>query len=266
MNDKVKPEDMKKFETSYKVGLVATVEKNGDPHISLLSTLMAKSEREMMLGKFIVGESKENILENPKTGFLIMSLEKEFWTGRMNYTHMLQNGEDYEMYNRQPLYRYNSYFGIDTVYYFNLLNISEGRKLNMAGIIFNSLLVSLSRGKYASEEHPKAMKPWAFELMWKMDTLAFLSYIDKDGYPVIVPCIQLQAVDASTLVLRNAPYKPELSAIPDGARVAVFGANLKFESVLLKGKFSGFKGGTATVAVDRVYNSMPPKQGYIYGA
>ena len=264
MNGKVKPEDTKKFETSYKVGLVATVEKNGDPHISLLSTLMAKSEREMMFGKFIVGESKENILENPKAGFLIMSLEKEFWTGRMSYARLLNDGEDYEMYNRQPLYRYNSYFGIDSVYYFDLLEISEGRKLDMAGIIANSLLVSLSRGSYASEAHPKAMKSWAFELMRKMDTLAFISYADRDGYPVIVPCIQLQAADASTLVLTNAPYKPELSAIPAGARVAVFGANLKFESVLLKGEFSGFKGGKATVAVDRVYNSMPPKQGYIY--
>ena len=44
MTDRIKAEDMKKFDTSYKIGLVATVEENGDPHISLLSTLMAKSE------------------------------------------------------------------------------------------------------------------------------------------------------------------------------------------------------------------------------
>lgn len=266
MNDRIKPEDMKKFETSYKLGIVATVEKNGDPHISLLSTLMAKNACEMMFGKFIVGESKENVQENPKVGFLIMSLDKAFWTGRMNYTHMLQNGQDYEMYNRQPLYRYNSYFGIDSVYYFDLVGISDERKLNMAGVVANALLVFLTRGKYADSAHAKAMKPWAFELMRKLDTLAFLSYVDKDGYPVVLPCIQLQAADESTLVLRKAPYKSELSAIPDGTRVAVFGANLKFESVLLKGKFSGFKGGTATVAVDRVYNSMPPKHGYIFEA
>lgn len=76
MKSRIKPEDIKKFETSYKIGLVATVEPDGDPHISLLSTLMAKSESEMMLGKFICGMSKENVLSNPKAGFLIMSLEK----------------------------------------------------------------------------------------------------------------------------------------------------------------------------------------------
>jgi len=86
MTDRINPKDIKKFETSYKIGLVATLDKNGDPHISLLSTLMAKNEREMMFEKFIVGESKENILSNPKAGFLIMSLEKEFWTGKMAYT------------------------------------------------------------------------------------------------------------------------------------------------------------------------------------
>lgn len=264
MNETVKPEDIKKFETTYKVGLVATVENNGDPHISLLSTLMAKSGKEMMFGKFICGQSKENPLENPKAGFLIMSLEKEFWTGRMTYTHMLQSGEDYDMFNRQPLFRYNSYFGIDTVYYFDLADISDGQKLNMAGVAANSLRVLLARGRYGSNSHQKALKPWALELMRKIDTLAFISWIDADGFPVIAPCIQLQAADAGTLVLSQSPYRAALSAIPAGARVAVFGANLKFESVLFKGTFSGFRGGLASVSIDRVYNSMPPKQGYIF--
>lgn len=266
MNDRIKPEDMEKFETSYKIGLVATAEENGDPHISLLSTLMAKSEREMMFGKFIVGESKENILRNPRAGFLIMGLDKAFWTGKMTYTHMLGSGEDYEMYNRQPLYRYNSYFGIDTVYYFDLLGISEGRKLDMTGVALNALWVSLIRGRYRSDGHRQAMKPWATELMRKMDTLTFLSWLDTDGYPALLPCIQLQAADPGMLVLSRSPYKAELAAIPAGARVAVFGANLKFESVLLKGTFSGFKRGMATVDIDRVYNGMPPKHGYIYEA
>lgn len=266
MNDRIKPEDMGKFETSYKVGLVATLEQNGEPHISLLSTLMAKSEREMMLGKFIYGESKLNLLQNPKAAFLLMSLDKEFWTGKMTYTGLKTNGEDFEMYNRQPLYRYNSYFGIDSVYYFDLLEISEGRKLDMPGIVLNSLRVMLARGAYKQKTPLGAMKPWALELMRELGTLAFISYVGEDGYPVLVPCIQLQAADSDTLVLSNAPYKAELSQIPAGARVAVFGANLKFESVLLKGEFSGFKAGLATVKIDRVYNSMPPKHGYIFDA
>jgi hypothetical protein len=266
MTNIIKPEDMKKFETSYKVGLVSTLEENGEPHISLLSTLMAKSEREMMLGKFIFGESKENLLRDPKAGFLIMSLEKEFWTGKMTFTHMLTNGEDFDLYNQQPIYRYNSYFGIGSVYYLSLDEISEGRKLDMAGIAANSLRVLLSRERYKQASPRGALKPWALELMRRMDTLAFISYVDKDGYPVLVPCIQLQAADADTLVLSNAPYRTELLAIKACSRVAVFGANLKFESVLMKGEFSGFEGGLATVKIDRVYNSMPPKHGYIFEA
>lgn len=100
--------------------------------------------------------------------------------------------------------------------------------------------------------------------MQKLDTLAFISYIDDESYPRVIPCIQLQAADDSTLVLTNHPYKAELSAIPKGARVAVFGANLNFETVLMKGEFSGFEGGLGYVAIDRVYNSSPPKHGYIF--
>jgi len=55
-----------------------------------------------------------------------------------------------------------------------------------------------------------------------------------------------------------------LNAIPAGFRVSVFGANLKFESVLLKGVFSGFKGGMARMKIDKAYNSMPPKHAYIF--
>jgi len=36
------------------------------------------------------------------------------------------------------------------------------------------------------------------------------------------------------------------------------------ENVLVKGVFSGFNKGIATLKIDKVYNSMPPKMGYIY--
>ena len=40
--------------------------------------------------------------------------------------------------------------------------------------------------------------------------------------------------------------------------------SMEMESVVVKGTFSGFKGGIGRVKIDRVYNSIPPVMRYIY--
>jgi len=209
--NKINKEYIEEFAKTIKVGLVATVDEAKDPHITILSTIMAKSEDKMMFGEFIAGLSKQNIEKNPKSGFLIMNLDKEFWTGRMNRTDKKTEGEDYEMYNLQPKYRYNSYFGIHTVHYLDLVDVSEKRVLDMKGIVINALKVLMKKGKFKGDR--KVMKPWAEKLMKKIDTLKFISYIDSEGYPVVIPIIQAQAASSDVIVIADKPYQEELSKI-----------------------------------------------------
>ena len=162
----------------------------------------------------------------------------------------------------QPKYRYNSYFGIHTVHYLDLVDVYEKRVLNMKDIIINALKVLIRKCRVKG--NTQALKPWAYNLMKKIDTLTFISYINQEGYPVIIPQIPAQASSPDTIVLSDKPYAGELSKINKGARVAVFGLNLQMENVLVKGVFSGFDKGIASVKIDRVYNSMPPKMNYIY--
>mgnify|MGYP000631691939 CR=1 FL=1 len=130
-------------------------------------------------------------------------------------------------------------------------------------MIFSALRVLAAKPFYKRKDAPKFLTPWADSLMKKLDTLAFIAWTDENGMPAIAPCIQLQSADAGTLVLTDSPYKELLSQIRPGSRVAVFGANLKFESVLMKGRFTGWYGGIGSVEIDRVYNSMPPKHGVL---
>ncbi|HOB64916.1 MAG TPA: hypothetical protein PKH08_07150, partial [Clostridia bacterium] len=118
--NRINKADEKDFMNCYKIALVSMFDDKGDLHISLLSSLMNKGEDKMMFGQFIEGESKKYIYRNPKSGLIIMNLNKEFWTGKMNFTHSVTEGEDYIKFNEQPLYRYNSYFGIHRVHYADL--------------------------------------------------------------------------------------------------------------------------------------------------
>ncbi len=79
-------EELKYFDNPYKVAVIATVDEDGDIHMFNASTLMNKGEDEMMFGEFIRGKSKKLIYQNPKTGFLIMSVDQHFWTGNMDFT------------------------------------------------------------------------------------------------------------------------------------------------------------------------------------
>ncbi|NLL62856.1 MAG: hypothetical protein GX241_01225 [Ruminococcaceae bacterium] len=265
MLNKISQSAAQAFDTNYKIGLLATTDHKGDPHITLLSTLKSKGEDKMMFANFIVGQSNEFMQKDTRCGFLILSADQDFWTGRMDYTNFLDSGEDYEAYNRTSLFRYNSYMGADSVYYFDLKDISEGRALDMFGIVINAIGVSLARLFRKKSNIEEGLSLWALELLQKLDSLCFISWHDKEGYPVLAPCIQLQALDRKTLILSPHPYSELLKSIEPGARVAVYGANLQFEAVLAKGEFSGFKGGFATIDIDRIYNPIPPKHCWIYG-
>lgn len=263
--NKVNLDDAKDFDNAYKVGLVAVNDDIGDIHITLLSTLMNKGENKMMLGEFIVGLSKEFIHINPKTGFLIMNMNKEFWTGKMEFLPEVKTeGEDYVKFNSMPLYRFNTYFGINKVHYADLIDISQRTKLDMGGIIKNALKVMLKKPFMAGDKTKIVLKPWARNLTEKLDTLMFIGYIGSDGYPKLVPIIQGQSASFSRIVFTDKPYKAMLNDLKDNTRVAIFVMTLKMETVLVKGVFHGFEKGYGYVDIDRVYNSMPPKHGYIY--
>ncbi|MFH2116858.1 MAG: hypothetical protein ABII85_02305 [Bacillota bacterium] len=265
MNQILSEDTFKAFSDSIKIGLVATIDDQMEPHITVLATLQGKDKKTMMLGKFVEGLSKQFIQDRPKTGFLIMNPQKEFWYGKMNYTHLLKDGDDYIMYNNQPLYRYNTYFGINTVYYFDLVEISDKFILPMGSIIKNAIKVVLRKKKFIDKQNQNVMKPWASKFTSKMDTLKFLAYIDKSGYPQIIPVIQGQSVGSSRFVITNEPYKERLNTLEKGQKIAIFAFSMTMESVLLKGTFSGFQDTRyGYLDIERVYNSMPPVHGYIY--
>jgi len=265
MQTKMNDATMKAFEGSVKIGLVAVTDESGYPHVSVISTLQGKDPVTMMFGKFVEGSSKDFLVRRPRAGFLIMNPQKEFWYGSMDYDHVKKEGDDFVMYNNQPLYRYNTYFGINTVYYLKLREISEKNTLPMGQIIKNAIFVLLAKSGVGKAEKKVVLKPWAAKFTAKLDTLKFLSFLGSDGYPKIVPIIQGQSAGGNRIVFRNSPYGELLTEIRPGQKVAILAFAMTMEDILLKGTFSGFdKRGLASVTIEQVYNCMPPVHKLIY--
>ena len=251
-----------------KIGIVATINDEGLPHLSLITTVQAKSATELILGEFSKGLSKDNMQKNPKIGFLLMTMDKSLWRGKALWNHLKKSGPDYEMFNQIPMFRYNTYFGINTVHYLDLISTTGRENLPMGAIIRSSLVTKLAKGALKGDVAKKVLLPFGEDLFNNMGTLKYISYINEEGYPEIIPLIQCGAADNSILAFSPNAYGNELKKIPKNADVAVFALNLKMESILVRGKYKGIqkKRGfeMGTVRMNWVYNSMPPAHGQVY--
>ena len=138
------PEEQKAFEPAEKIGIVASVDPEGRPHVSLITSIMAPRPDQITLGEFCQGLSKQYIQHNPRVAFLIMTMDRRFWRGRARWTHLRREGPEYQRYNDIPMFRYNTYFGINTVHYLDLVEASAPAHLPMAAIVAGALLMLLT--------------------------------------------------------------------------------------------------------------------------
>ena len=135
-------DDVRAFEPEAKIGLVATRDPEGLPHVSLITSLMALDGTHLAFGQFCEGASKRNVRGDPRLGFLVMNQDKHVWRGKARWTHLATEGAEYERYNRQPMFRYNTYFGVHTVHYLDLVAFGGRRSLSMPAIVAGSLVAA----------------------------------------------------------------------------------------------------------------------------
>ncbi len=109
----------------------------------------------------------------------------------------------------------------------------------------------------------QVLNGWSKAFFDKIDNLKFLGYVGADGYPVIIPLIQAQSLDAEHMVFSFGAFGGELEQIPAFTPVAVFGMALTMEDVLVRGTYQGSKRvlgmKCGVVQLDYAYNPMPPK-------
>ena len=261
-------QEMKAFEPAEKIGLVASINPEGRPHISLITSIMAPRPDQITLGQFCEGSSKQYIQKNNYIAFLIMTMDKKMWRGKAIWTHLKKEGPEYERYNDIPMYRYNTYFGINTVHYLDLVETSECQGLPMPQIIASAMLTKFAKSNAKTDINANILTPFAEQLFNQLDSLKFLAYVGPDDFPAIIPIIQCQAADSRTLAFSSLAFRQELKQVSPGTEVAIFGLTMGMEDVLIRGTFHGFKRqrfvDLGTVDIEWVYNSMPPAHGQIY--
>lgn len=262
--------EIKSFEPSEKIGIVATIDDQNRPHISLLTSIQAGGPDTIIIGEFFKGKSKKYMQQRPNIAFAIITPDKKIRFGKAKWTHLLKEGDEYEAYNRQPMFRYNTYFGIHTVHYLDLIDISIPEFLPIMKIVKAAVLTKLFKRAPANSLQETILKPFAEDLFNSLKTFTFISYLDDKEALDIIPVFQCQAASSSSLAFHLSAYSERLSKIKPGQEVAVFCLSMQMESVLIKGQYKGvqkqFGVSLGTIDIDFVYNSMVPTPGQIYPA
>jgi hypothetical protein len=195
-------------------------------------------------------------------------MNRKMWRGHGRWTHLRQEGPEYERYNELPMFRYNAYFGINTVHYLDLVDLRGPDGLPLLKIIASSLMTRIAKKEKRFASKDRVLTDFGKNLFNRMDALKFMAYIRQDGFPEIVPLLQCQAQGSARLVFSPLAFKNELEKIPFGKSVAVFGLTMKMEDLLVRGVFNKMSRSrgiqTGIVTIDWVYNSMPPCHGRIY--
>ena len=262
--------DLKSFEPELKVGLLATVNEEGLPHMTLITTMSANSPKQLFWGQFAEGLSKVNIRKNSKVGFLIMTLDRNLWRGKASFTSTTKTGKEYDLLNNTPMFRYNAYFGIHTVYYMDLIEQLGKEPLPMGNIIQAAIKTMVAKTLAGKGSGKEVLNLFTRKLTDKINNLKFLAYLDKDGYPFIIPVIQAQTAGSDRAIFASSVYRDDLKAIPQDATVAFFCMSFEMQTVLLRGIFTGFQsiGGIecGSIDINWVYSPMPPKSEQVYPA
>jgi hypothetical protein len=261
-------DDIQALSVPMKIGILGTVNGEGLPHLTMLSTLQASSPQTLTFGQFTEGLSKGHVVDNPKTGFLIMTLDKLFWRGKAGWSHKEKAGPEYDVYNNIPMFRYNAYFGVHTVHYLDLVEQFGCEQLPMGRVVWASIQTLIAKAFQNKSQAKEVLNVWTRALFGKSDNLKFVGYIGDDGFPVISPVIQAQPLDAEHIAFSLGAFGEDLKKIPVGAPLAIFGLTLDMEDVLLRGEYLGVSKmagiSYGSVKINWVYNSMPPVAGQIY--
>ncbi|MFX0156134.1 MAG: hypothetical protein ACFE9Q_16560, partial [Candidatus Hodarchaeota archaeon] len=169
--------------------------------------------------------------------------------------------------NRLDFFRYLTYINVYKVFYNNVVAVTPIRDLPPGGIPRKIIKAISKESKTNLDE--KRLNVIGYKLFTDKIGVRAIAYIDpSDGYPIIIPHLQLNAVDHNRLYFPLTALREDFLKIPINSKVAVIGANFDMASQVVKGTFTGIQSiediEYGLIDIEEIYNSSPPIIGKIY--
>ena len=186
---------------------------------------------------------------------------------KADFTHTKNEGEDLDYFNQSAFFRYFTYINVYKVFYNHVVGVTPIRDLP-PGNIPRKIVKAITK-EAKTNLGQKMLNVIGYKLFTNKIGVRAIAYIDpSDGYPIIIPHLQLNAVDHNRLYFPLTALKEDFLQIPVNSKVAVIGANFDMASQVVKGTFTGIQKFEETeyglIDIEEIYNSSPPIVGKIY--
>ena len=231
-----------------KIGILATVDNEGSPHLSFISSLQSLGDTQIIFGS--KGSCKQYIEERPDAAFLALSADMLWLRGSMRFTHYEQAGNLVDAYKDKPLFYDNSNLQFNRVYFSDLITIEEIRKLRTAAFFVGAVITRV-KAMFTSASELNMLTQTEQALFSEAGSLKFLCWRDNKGLSDIVPIVQALPAGSDRIVFSAIPYGEDFTYARKGEKAAVLCLNPEMRGVLVKGRFLS-KG---VLAIERAYSS-----------
>ena len=151
----------------------------------------------------------------------------------------VQEGPEYQSYNDLPMFRYNAYFGINTVHYLDLVDAQGPNGLPLIKIILSALMTKIAKNLSRTGNSDRILTPLAKIFSMPSMRLSLSPILKKTDSRKLFRCFSARRRTSRRLAFSTMAYGRELRRIPAGQKVAIFGLTMKMEDVLIRGTFNG---------------------------
>jgi hypothetical protein len=111
------------------------------------------------------------------------------------------------------------------------MGVSNQHNISIGKVLIGQIKSSMMKANDSNDI--KKLPDYGRKLANNSTALKFLSYIDAEGYPIIVPALQAKAKSNNIFTISKG--EGFINDIPDGCKVALFVANFKLVSILVQG-------------------------------
>lgn len=250
------------FESDFTPKFLATLNKDGIPNVVLIASFKYFDEK-LIFGDFMIWKTKKNLAENKNVCVTALLMDLNYVTIKGEFKGFERTGRYIDRINSIEMYRYNAYMGVRNAGIVEIKEVVQTRKLSKLSVLGNYL--TRAHAHNGGDGKPRRIgdiqRGKLPELIMhkfnRLSGIKVLSFVDKDGYPLIIPTASLFALDKDTLILNKRELGDHFE---DGKRVACNVVTLEPVSYQVKGTLSS-RGRKGIIHIDEVYSAAPPLVG-----
>jgi hypothetical protein len=228
--------------------------------VPVISLLPADDQPDtLFFGNFLLRKSIKNLQEDRRVGILVITQELQGWVLKGDFLEFQRTGPYVDQQMNSSLLRYNAYTGIRNAGIIRVRSVEQFFRISKLQVAKDYLLARLAAlsGAATGDGGGVAMPLPVRHEFAKMAAVKVLTWVGKDGYPVVIPALSLQPARAESLICWKGTRFPEPE---EGGRVASNILTLEAISYQVKGRWVGARS-TCSIQIHEVYAGGPPLPG-----